>query len=49
MWGSDYPHEDGVWPDSHEAIGRYLGDVSEEMRRKLVRDNCARLYGIGGG
>ena len=46
MWGSDYPHEDGVWPDSHEAIGRYLGDVSEEMRRKLVRDNCARLYGI---
>ena len=49
MWGSDYPHEDGVWPDSHEAIGRYLGDVSEEMRRKLVRDNCARLYGIAGG
>ena len=49
MWGSDYPHEDGVWPDSHEAIGRYLGDVTEEMRRKLVRDNCARLYGIAGG
>ena len=49
MWGSDYPHEDGVWPDSHEAISRYLGGVSEEMRRKLVRDNCARLYGIAGG
>ena len=49
MWGSDYPHEDGVWPDSHEAIGRYLSVVTDDMRRKLVRDNCARLYGIDGG
>ena len=46
MWGSDYPHTDGVWPDSPETIQRYLGGVSEETRRKIVHDNVASLYGI---
>ena len=47
MWGSDYPHPDGVWPDSLETIDRYLGDVGPDMRRKIVRDNVAALYGLG--
>ena len=47
MWGSDYPHPDGVWPDSLATIDQYLGDASPEIRRKIVRDNVASLYGIG--
>ena len=46
MWGSDYPHEDGVWPDSHATIKRYLSGIDPALRAKLVHDNCARLYGI---
>ena len=46
MWGSDYPHHDGVWPDSKAAIERVLGTLSPETRRMITRDNCAKLYGF---
>ena len=44
MWGSDFPHPDGVWPDSQEYIQRELGHLLKETRRKIVCDNAARLY-----
>ena len=47
MWGSDFPHPDGVWPDSQEFIARELGGVPEATRRKIVCGNAARLYGFG--
>ena len=46
MWGSDFPHPDGVWPDSQDFIARELGDVAPAIRRKIVCDNAARLYGF---
>ena len=46
MWGSDFPHPDGVWPDSQEFIARELGCVAAPTRRKIVCDNAARLYGF---
>ncbi len=46
MWGSDFPHPDGVWPDSRDFIARELGSVSAAQRRKLVCENAARLYGF---
>ena len=46
MWGSDFPHPDGVWPDSQEFIARELGGVPSATRRKIVCDNAAKLYGF---
>jgi predicted TIM-barrel fold metal-dependent hydrolase len=46
LWASDYPHPDGVWPNSHSAIERQMKDLSPEMRRKLTHDNAAALYGL---
>jgi predicted TIM-barrel fold metal-dependent hydrolase len=46
MWGSDFPHPDGVWPDSLAFIERELTEVPEATRRKLVCENAARLYGF---
>ncbi len=46
MWGSDFPHPDGVWPDSREFIDRELGGLAPATRRKLVCENAARLYGF---
>ena len=46
LWASDYPHPDGVWPNSHAAIARQMADLSPEMRRKLTHDNAAALYGL---
>ena len=46
MWGSDFPHPDGVWPDSQEFIARELGGVDAATRHKIVCGNAARLYGF---
>ncbi len=46
MWGSDFPHPDGVWPDSQEFIKNELGDLPEKTRNKIVCGNAADLYGF---
>ena len=46
MWGSDFPHPDGVWPDSQAFIERELGGVPAATRRKIVCANAAALYGF---
>ena len=46
MWGSDFPHPDGIWPDSQAFINRELGHLPENVRRKIVCDNAAALYGF---
>ena len=42
---TDYPHEDGAYP---HAIETFLGlpGVSTETKRKILWDNCARLYNL---
>jgi uncharacterized protein len=46
MWGSDYPHPDGTWPDSRTILEREFRDVSERVKRKVLHDNAAKLYGL---
>ena len=46
MWGSDFPHPDGVWPDSKEFIARELGGVPASAKRKILCENAGRLYGF---
>ncbi len=42
---TDYPHSDGLFP---QAIEEFVGlpGVSEASKRKILWDNCARLYNI---
>jgi uncharacterized protein len=44
MWASDFPHPDGIWPDSQEYIARELAHLPEATRKKIVCDNAAKLY-----
>ncbi|MGE0684604.1 MAG: amidohydrolase family protein [Candidatus Binatia bacterium] len=46
MWGSDFPHPDGVWPDSQEFLHKQLGHLPEATRCKIVYENAAKLYGF---
>ncbi|MFQ5545527.1 MAG: amidohydrolase family protein [Acidiferrobacterales bacterium] len=46
MWGSDFPHPDGVWPDSQEFIQAEVGHLPENVRYKIVCENAAKLYGF---
>jgi predicted TIM-barrel fold metal-dependent hydrolase len=41
---SDYPHSDGAFP---EAMQQFFSlPLAAEQRKKILWDNCARLYGI---
>ena len=42
---TDYPHQDGAYP---HAIDEFLAipGVADESRRKILWDNCARLYSL---
>ena len=46
MWGSDYPHPDSLWPDSHKILADNLAKFSKSTQRKIVHDNVAALYNI---
>ena len=46
MWGSDFPHPDGVWPDSQKFIAREMRDVDPAVRDKVIHGNAANLYGF---
>ena len=46
IWGSDYPHGDGVWPDSMKIIEEDLGALDEKVRRKITCENAGKLYGL---
>ena len=46
IWGSDYPHPDGVWPDSQSTIEQDLGRLDERQRRKIICENAGKLYGF---
>jgi len=46
MWASDFPHLDSTWPHSRAVIEKNFASIPDSVRRKIVRDNAARLYGI---
>jgi predicted TIM-barrel fold metal-dependent hydrolase len=46
MWGSDYPHPDGVFPDSQEFIQRQFGHLPADIKRKIICENVGKFYGL---
>ena len=48
LWGTDYPHVDGIWPDSQDFIKKNLGHLDQGTRNKIVCENAGKLYGFFG-
>ena len=46
MWGSDFPHGDGTWPDSGQILDEHLGHLTREDFRKITCDNAVKFYGL---
>ena len=46
MWGSDYPHSDGTWPESTKVLNTLLANTPRDVVHKITCENAARLYGI---
>ena len=46
MWGSDYPHGDGVWPDSTKYIAEQFGHLPADVTYKITCENAGKFYGL---
>jgi len=44
MWANDYPHHEGTWPHSAEAIERTMRRISDETRARILGLNANRMF-----
>jgi predicted TIM-barrel fold metal-dependent hydrolase len=46
MWGSDYPHLEGTWPNTMDSLRETFGTYPEEETRALLGTNAVEVYGF---
>ena len=46
MWGSDFPHPDGVWPESTKYIEEQFAGLAADTIHKITCENAAKFYGL---
>jgi predicted TIM-barrel fold metal-dependent hydrolase len=46
MWGSDYPHPDGVWPESKKYIEEQFSHLPADVTHKMTCENAGKFYGL---
>jgi predicted TIM-barrel fold metal-dependent hydrolase len=45
-WANDYPHHEGTWPHSAEAIERTMPELNDVQRAKVLGLNAARFFNL---
>jgi hypothetical protein len=46
MWGADYPHSEGSYPYSTEALRAAFGGCDPAETAQMLESNAADLYGF---
>ncbi len=46
LWGNDYPHDEGTWPNSGPIIESIREKLGPEGAHDVLSGNAARLYGF---
>jgi predicted TIM-barrel fold metal-dependent hydrolase len=46
MFETDYPHQDGTWPNSRRAAAEQFGHLDEPTIRRLARGNAIELFDL---
>lgn len=44
MLESDYPHQDGTWPDTQEIVHAQIGHLPPDEIRKITWENASNLF-----
>jgi predicted TIM-barrel fold metal-dependent hydrolase len=44
MWGSDYPHWEGTWPNSVAAVERQFVGIPDSEVDQIVRGNAVETF-----
>jgi predicted TIM-barrel fold metal-dependent hydrolase len=48
MFGSDYPHPEGTWPNTRQWIRSAFAGVPESEVRAILGENAIKAYGLDG-
>jgi uncharacterized protein len=48
MWGGDYPHPQGIWPDVDSAMEQMFAGVDAALRHEISYGRAARIFKIKG-
>ena len=46
MWGADYPHHEGTWPNSQGAVAKLFDGVPEDEILQMTVTNAAETFGF---
>jgi predicted TIM-barrel fold metal-dependent hydrolase len=46
MWGSDFPHDEGTFPYSREALRRTFSEIPPAELQQITSGNAAEVYGF---
>ncbi len=46
LWGNDYPHDEGTWPDSGPVVDSIHDSLGPERAHAVLSENAARIYGF---
>jgi predicted TIM-barrel fold metal-dependent hydrolase len=46
LWGSDYPHMEGTFPESRAYVQKLFGNTPLDVTRKVVGETAARIFGL---
>jgi hypothetical protein len=46
MWGDDYPHAEGTWPHTREAMRYTFCDIDPKYTRQYLADTAIDVYGL---
>ena len=46
LFETDYPHQDGTFPNSHSIAEELFGHLEQETIDKIARGNAIRLFGL---
>ncbi len=46
MWGSDFPHPEGSWPETRRFLDESFHDLPEHDARTMLGLNAAQVYGF---
>src|SRR5439155_16032883 len=46
MWGDDYPHAEGTWPHTREAMRFTFHDIEPKHTARYLADTAIDVYGL---
>ncbi|MEZ4354480.1 MAG: amidohydrolase family protein [Myxococcota bacterium] len=46
LWGADFPHDEGTWPETSARLHATFDGVPESELRAMLGENALRVYGL---